>query len=305
MSLEVKILGSNAAAPAHHRNQSSQIVRVQNQTFLVDCGESTQIQAKKYGVRISKINHVLISHLHGDHYYGLMGLLSTMHLYGREAKLDIYGPPGLAEIISLQFKYSETALNFDVDFHELTPGTSEVIFENLYLTVRTFPLKHRIPCSAFVFQEKPKRRRINKSVLKEEIPPVYINTLKDGKDVLDDDGNVRYRNDLYTLPPQPSYSYAYCSDTIYDESVAQEVKGVNMLYHESTFTKEFADRAHATFHSTAEEAALIAKKAEVGRLLLGHFSNRYKDLSPILEEAKSVFSNSSLAIEGESFIVDK
>jgi len=305
LSLEVKILGSNAAAPAHHRNQSSQIVRVQNQTFLVDCGESTQIQAKKFGIRIGKINHIMISHLHGDHYYGLMGLLSTMHLYGRETRLAIYGPPGLSEIISLQLRYSETSLNFDIDFHELTPGGSDVIFENPHLTVSTFPLNHRIPCSAFLFQEKPKRRRINKNVLKEEIPPVHINALKDGKDVLDEEGNVRYSNEIYTLPPRPSFSYAYCSDTKYDESIAEQIKGIDMLYHESTFTKEFVDRAHATFHSTAEEAAIIAKKAGVGKLLLGHFSNRYKDLSPLLAEAKSVFKNSALAIEGETFIVDE
>lgn len=304
MSLEVKILGSNAAAPAHHRHQSSQVVRVQNQTFLVDCGESTQIQAKKYGIRINKINHILISHLHGDHYYGLMGLLSTMHLYGRESSLQLYGPVGLAEIITLQLRYSETALSFDLNFHELTPGQSEVIFDSTYLTVRTFPLNHRIPCSGFLFQEKPKRRRINKAALQEEIPPVNINALKDGKDVMDEDGNIRYRNALYTLPPRPSYSYAYCSDTKYDESILEYISGINMLYHEATFTKEFEDRAHDTYHSTAEEAALMAKKAGVSKLILGHFSNRYKDLSPILLEAKAVFEQSFLAVEGESFIID-
>ncbi|MEQ9296914.1 MAG: ribonuclease Z [Cyclobacteriaceae bacterium] len=304
MSLEVKILGSNAAAPAHHRNQSAQVVRVQNQTFLVDCGEGTQIQAKKYGIRINKINHILISHLHGDHYYGLMGLLSTMHLYGRETGLRLYGPPGLSEIITLQLRYSETALSFDLDFHEITPGTSEVIFENLYLTVRTFPLNHRISCSGFVFQEKPKRRRINKAAMEEEIPPVHINALKDGKDVLDDEGHIRYSNELYTLPPRRSYSYAYCSDTKYDESILEYITGINLLYHESTFTKEFEDRARDTFHSTAEQAAQMAHKAGVDKLILGHFSNRYKDLTPILMEAKLVFEQSALAIEGESFILD-
>lgn len=304
MSLEVKILGSNAAAPAHHRNQSAQVVRVQNQTFLVDCGEGTQIQAKKYGIRINKVNHILISHLHGDHYYGLMGLLSTMHLYGRETGLQLYGPPGLSEIITLQLRYSETALSFDLDFHEITPGTSEVIFENLYLTVRTFPLNHRISCSGFLFQEKPKRRRINKAAMQEEIPPVHINALKDGKDVLDDEGNIRYSNDLYTLPPRRSYSYAYCSDTKYDESILEYITGINLLYHESTFTKEFEDRARDTFHSTAEQAAQMARKARVDKLILGHFSNRYKDLTPILMEAKLIFEQSALAIEGESFILD-
>jgi ribonuclease Z len=297
LSLEVKILGSNAAAPAHHRHQSSQVVRVQNQTFLVDCGEATQIQAKKYGVRINKINHILISHLHGDHYYGLMGLLSTMHLYGRESAVQLYGPPGLAEIITLQLRYSETAFKFDLDFHE-------IIFENLYLTVRTFPLNHRIPCSGFVFQEKPKRRRINKEALQEEIPPVHINALKNGEDVLDDEGKVRYSSKLYTLPPRASYSYAYCSDTKYDESILEYISGINLLYHEATFTKEFEERARDTFHSTAEEAARMAKKAGVDKLILGHFSNRYKDLTPILMEAKMVFRESALAIEGETFIID-
>lgn len=304
MSLEVKILGSNAAAPAHHRHQSSQVVRVQNQTFLVDCGESTQIQAKKYGVRINKINHIMISHLHGDHYYGLMGLLSTMHLYGRASALQLYGPVGLAEIVTLQLRYSETALSFDVDFHEIAPGASEVIYENQYLTVQAIPLNHRIPCSGFLFQEKPKRRRINKAALQEEIPPVHINTLKDGHDILDEAGNVRYANHLYTLPPRPSYSYAYCSDTKYDEALLSYISGMDLLYHEATFTREFAERAHATYHSTAEEAALMAKKAGVRRLILGHFSNRYKDLTPILLEARSVFGPSALAIEGESFVID-
>ena len=246
----------------------------------------------------------MISHLHGDHYYGLMGLLSTMHLYGRASAVQLYGPPGLSEIITLQLRYSETSLNFDLDFHEITPGTSEVIFENHYLTVRTIPLNHRIPCSGFIFQEKPKRRRINKAALQEEIPPVHINALKDGNDVLDEEGNIRYSSALYTLPPRPSYSYAYCSDTKYDESILDYIRDVNLLYHESTFTKEFEERAHDTFHSTAEEAARMAKKAGVGKLILGHFSNRYKDLKPILMEAKMVFRESELAIEGQSFIID-
>ena len=304
MSLEVKILGSNAAAPAHNRNQSAQIVRMNNLTFLVDCGESAQIQMKRYGVKINKITHVFISHLHGDHYYGLMGLLSTMHLYGRKKKLYLYGPPGLLEIISLQLRYSETSLLFDIVFHEWTPETSEILYEDNFMTVSTIPLDHRVPCSGFLFREKPKRRRLNKAAIELNLPPVHIHTLKDGNDVLDEHGKVKLENAKFTLPPRPSFSYAYCSDTRYNENLLHYITGIDLLYHEATFTEEFRDRAQETYHTTALGAATMAEKAKVGQLIIGHFSNRYRILDELLVEAKQKFERTSLAIEGETFIID-
>jgi ribonuclease Z len=304
LSIEIKILGANAAAPAHHRNQTSQIVKINSQVMMVDCGESTQIQMKRFGERMSQLSQIFISHLHGDHYYGLMGLLSTMHLYGRKVPIHIYGPKGLLEIITLQQYYAGNNLNFEIEFHEWKEGVSEVLFENDHFTVTGLPLDHRIPCMGFLFQEKPKKHRINKAALKNQIPPNHINTLKNGLDVLDNEGNVLYSKEEFTLPPRPSFSYAYCSDTKYKPDLIPTIAGVDLLYHEATFTEEYLDRAEATHHSTAKQAAMMAFDAKVGKLIIGHYSNRYKDLSPLLDEAKGVFDNVVLAIEGENHIVE-
>ncbi len=304
MSLELKILGSNSAAFAHNRHHTSQFLRVQNTYFLIDCGEGTQLLLKKYKIKLSRINHILISHLHGDHYYGLIGLLSTMHLFGRKTKLHIYAPPMLKEIISLQLKASNTSLSYEIIFREWTPDETELVFENSFLTVHSFPMNHRIPCSGFLFREKPKRRRINKKLLDRELTPLQIIDLKDGKDAIDRDGNTIYKNQDITLPPRKSMSYAFCSDTKYNPDLADFLREVNLLYHEATFTKEMEERAELTFHSTAEQAATLAKNASVGKLLLGHFSTRFRELGPVLKEAKEVFPNSALAIEGDSFTLD-
>ncbi|MEQ9377623.1 MAG: ribonuclease Z [Imperialibacter sp.] len=301
MSFVLKILGSNSAAPAHNRNQTSQVLVVDDEHFLIDCGEATQLQLKKYKVKATKINHIFISHLHGDHYYGLIGLLSTMHLYGRKARLFLYGPPGLSEILSLQFKYSNTTLNFPIQFKEWMPGTSEVLLENQKIIVSSFPVNHRIACSGFLFREKPKNRRIEKSLLPPNVTPTLIIKLKNGEDLLDEKGNIKYKNSEVTLPPRPSYSYAYCADTKYDESLIQYIGGVDMLYHEGTFLEDMKERAELTFHSTAGQAATLALKAGVGKLILGHFSTRYKELNPLLEEALTVFKESYLGIEGTDF----
>lgn len=258
---------------------------------------------KRFHIRAQRINNIFISHLHGDHYLGLMGLLSTMHLLGRKKPLKLYGPKGLAEIITLQLKYSETVFNYEVDFHIVDTQVHQVVHEDDFIRVHSIPLNHRIPCSGYLFEEKPKKRRIIKEMLPDDFSVRNIVRLKNGEDIEDEEGNIVYENKKYTHPPKKSFKYAYCSDTKYDESILPYIHGVDMLYHESTFLDEQAERAANTFHSTAKEAATIAKKAEVGRLLLGHFSIRYKELEPLKEEAQTVFENSDLAIEGEDYVL--
>lgn len=296
-------MGSNSAAPAHRRNHTSQLINVEGRLYLVDCGEGTQLQMARFRIRPQRINNIFISHLHGDHYLGLMGLLSTMHLQGRKKSLNLYAPKGLSEIITLQLKYSDTVFNYDINFIKIDTETNKVIHEDDFIKVSTIPLNHRIPCSGFLFEEKPKKRRIDKDKLPEGFTTRNIVRLKHGEDIFDIDGNLLYKNKDYTFPPKKSFKYAFCSDTKYDESIIPIIKDVDMLYHEATFTEEHMDRASNTYHSTAREAATIAKKAKVNQLLLGHFSIRYKDLDPILEEAREVFENSQLAIEGEEFVL--
>ena len=271
---------------------------------MIDCGEGTQLQLKRFRIRAQRINNIFISHLHGDHYLGLMGLLSTMHLLGRKKALNLYGPKGLAEIITLQLKYSETVFNYDLNFHSIDTEVHQVIHEDEFIRVHSIPLEHRIPCSGFLFEEKRKKRRIIKEKMPADMSVRHIVRLKNGEDITDEEGNVLFKNTDYTHPPKKSFRYAYCSDTRYNESIIPYIKGADMLYHESTFMEEHADRAKSTFHSTAKEAATIAKKAEVGKLLLGHYSIRYKELEPLEEEAKSVFENSMLSIEGEEYVLD-
>lgn len=244
----------------------------------------------------------MISHLHGDHYYGLMGLISSMHLYGRKKELNIYGPPGLQEIITIQLKYSETTLNYPVNFKEWTPNTSELIFDNEHLQVHTIPLTHRVSCSGFYFTEKPKSKRLNKAKIS-GLTQLQLISLKNGKDLKDDNGKVKGKNEAYTFEAHPSYSYAYCSDTKYDEGIAKQIKEVNLLYHETTFMEDMKERAEKTFHSTTKQAGQLAKLANVDQLIIGHFSTRYKDLSPMIAETREVFSNAELAIEGKTFEV--
>lgn len=269
--------------------------------YLVDCGEGTQLQLKRFRIRAQRINNIFISHLHGDHYLGLMGLLSTMHLLGRKKPLNLYGPKGLSEIITLQLKFSETVFNYDINFHTVNTEVHQLVHEDDFIKVYSIPLNHRIPCSGYLFEEKPKKRRIIKSKLPADFSVRNIVRLKNGEDIYDEEGALLFKNEDYTYPPKKSYKYAFCSDTKYDESIVPHIKGVDMLYHESTFLEEHVDRAANTYHSTAKEAATIAKKAGAGRLLLGHFSIRYKELEPLEEEAKTVFENAQLAIEGEEY----
>lgn len=305
MSFELQILGSNSAAPAHNRHQTSQLFRLNGHLFLIDCGEGTQMQLSKYKAKAQRINHILISHLHGDHYLGLMGLLSTMHLQNRQKELFIYGPPGLSEILTLQLKYSQTVLNYKIHFKELDTSRNELIYEDELITIETIPLNHRIPCAGFLFREKRKRRRINKNSLPADLSLSNIIDLKNGKDIVDESGNILHSNESLTLPPKISRSYAYCSDTKYDERILAQIQGVNLLYHEATFLSDRAVRAKETFHATAKQAATIAKKAGVDKLVIGHYSIRYKDLRPLLDEAREVFQNTMLGIEGETIIVEE
>jgi ribonuclease Z len=303
MSFKITILGSSGAMPAYGRHPSAQLVEIQNHVFLVDCGEGAQMQLMRFQANFHRINHIFISHLHGDHYLGLMGLIFTMHLQRRTNEIHIYSHKGLDEIITTQFRYSLSAPAFKIIFHPLQKGEREVIFENDLLTVETIPLTHKIRCSGFLFKEKLKPRRIDKTKLPQGLQIRQIANLKRGHDVTDDDGNVLYKNGDLTFPPRKSRSYAYCSDTAFDDRISDQIKDIDVLYHEATFTVEEQVKAEETLHSTARQAATMAKLSRANKLLLGHFSARYKDLAPILEEAKAIFENSYLALEGEEYII--
>jgi len=300
LSLKLTILGNNSAIPANNRHQTAQILVIQEQYILIDCGECTQLLLKRNHIKPGKIRHILISHLHGDHYFGLIGLLSSLHLYGRKSKLNLYGPPELLNIINSQLKASATKLIFELNFVPLDPGMHGTIFEHDNFTIQTFPLNHSITCHGFLIKEKPKQRKIIKDQLPENIRLQDIVTMKNGQNVYDENDNIIYHHKDYTLPPKRSLSYAYCSDTAYDPGIVKYIKSADLLYHESTFATDMAKRAALTYHSTSEEAARIAKEAGVGKLLLGHYSTRYKDLSILLEQARSVFKESYLSQEGET-----
>ena len=304
MAFKITILGSSGAVPAYGRMPSAQFIEVENNYFLIDCAEGAQLQLMKFDLHMHRIDHIFISHLHGDHYLGLMGLLFTLHLNKRKNDLHIYSHKGLDEIITLQLKYSKSALNYKIIFHQLTPGKKEVIFENKFVMVETIPLLHKLDCSGFLIREKQKPRRIDKETLPQNLSILQLNKLKAGEDLLDEVGNVLYRNDKLTLPPRKSRSYAYCSDTQYFEDIIEQIRDIDVLYHEATFMEEDADKALETRHSTVKQAATIAMKAQPTRLLIGHFSVRYKDLLPVIDEAKRVFQNTYLALEGETFTIE-
>lgn len=297
MSFQVTILGASGAIPAYGRFTSSQHLTIQNRHFLVDCGEGAQLQIAKTNINIHRIGHIFISHLHGDHYLGLMGLLFTMHLNHRESDLHIYSHRGLDEIILTQLKHSHSVLNYKLHFHELTPGRNEVIYDDDALIVESFPLMHRLACSGFLFREKPKPRRIDKDKLPVNIKLQYIAQLKLGNDIHDEEGKLLYKNEDYTLPPRPSLSYAYCSDTALFPELTRYIKEVDLLYHEATFMEGERDKAISTFHSTAADAARIAQLLNVKKLLIGHYSARYRELDGLLNEARAIFANTELAVD--------
>ncbi len=255
-------------------------------------------------MKLRRLKHIFISHLHGDHYLGLVGLLSTMNLRNRTDELYIFGPPGLDDIITMHLKYTETILGYKVHFVSLNHQESEILVDNEHLTISSIPMEHRIPCTGFLFKEKPKKHRLKKSIDLSQLSFDEINILKNGCDVLDDNNQVKYAFKDYTLPPLKPRAYAYCSDTRYNESVLPYIEAVDLLYHESTFLSDQEERAYETYHSSARQAANIALKAAAGKLIIGHFSIRYKDLTPLLDEAREIFPNSHLAIEGERIYIE-
>lgn len=300
MSFSLKILGTSSAIPAFDRNQSAQVLQVYNNFYLIDCGEGTQSQLKKYRVNINKIHSVFISHLHGDHFLGLFGLISTMSLLGREIPLNIFGPKGLDEIITTQLKYSQCTLKFNISFKNTNPNTTSTLLEENNLSIKCFPLDHRVDCTGFIFKEIKKPRRINPEILPHTtLSNSELKSLKEGKNIYHPDGTLKHSNLDLTLEPKKCRSFAYCSDTAYLESIIPIVSGCDLLYHEATFLNKHRDRAKTTHHSTAEQAATIAKKAMVDKLILGHFSSRYKDLHEFKLQAKPIHSNTIIAKEGD------
>lgn len=305
MKFELTILGSNSATPAYGRNQTAQILNIHDTLILIDCGEGTQLRLQKFKIRRNKIRYIFISHLHGDHYLGLVGLLSSMHLSGRNDAIYIYGPPALEEILHMHFLHAQTTLRYPLHFQATQDEIPQKLMETKDFKVESFPLNHRIACTGFRFTEAGNLPKIDMDKIKQlglEIPREFFPLLKRGHDYTDKQGRTCSAAAL-TTPPAPPRSYAYCSDTLADKSYLEAIKGVDLLYHEATFMQEMEDRAAETFHSTSIQAAEVARDAGVKELLIGHFSARNKYLEPLLEESKQVFHHTALAIEGKSFTV--
>ncbi|ACU04074.1 MULTISPECIES: ribonuclease Z [Pedobacter] len=303
MKFEVTILGSSSATPVYNRNPTAQLLNCNEKFYLIDCGEGTQQQLIRFGFKANKIDFVFISHLHGDHYFGLIGLLSSLHLNGRIKPIKIFAPAALAEILELQFKHSETVIRYPVEFVATQTDAPAEIFENADLKVETIILNHRIPCTGFKFVQKKRLRKLIVEKLEaEEIPVDCYPLLKRGADLDLPDGRVLLNADYTTDSDRPK-QYCYCSDTLFDETYFESIQGCDTLYHEATFLHEMVDRANQTHHTTALQAAEIAKMTGAAKLLIGHFSSRYKTLQPLLEEARSVFENTELAIEGNTYTI--
>jgi ribonuclease Z len=305
MSLKLTILGCHSATPRVHAHPTSQYLEINSRHFLIDCGEGTQRQMRKYKVGFSKIDHIFISHLHGDHFYGLVGLLSTYGILSREKELHIYGPKGIKEVTLLQLKISQSHAKYKMIFHELSSKESELIFEDDKVSVRTIPLKHRVYTNGYLFTEKEKPLKLHMDNIGnyEEIDKADYLNIKAGKDIHLSTGEIIPNSEL-TLPSIKSLSYAFCSDTTYKPDIVPIIKNADLLYHEATFLSDREDLATKTKHSTAKQAAKIAKEANVKQLVLGHYSGRYKDISLFKTEAKEVFANSDVAEAGKTFSVD-
>lgn len=299
--MKINILGCFAATPRTFNNPTSQVLELANRLFLIDCGEGTQVQLRKHKIKFSKINHIFISHLHGDHCFGLIGVVTTFAMLGRETDLHIYGPKGVKELILTQLRISGSYTSYQLHFHELESDSSETIFEDDKVIVKTIPLKHRVYANGYLFVEKNKERKLNIAVIEQNnIETCYYQNLKNGKDYISEEGYV-ITNEVLTLPPPPSQSYAFCSDTIYKEDIVPIIKNVDVLYHESTFLEKDEQYTQKTMHCTAKQAARIAQMANAKNLILGHFSTRYESTQPFLEEAKEIFENSYLADDGKVF----
>ncbi|MEC5167257.1 ribonuclease Z [Flavobacterium sp. PL11] len=299
--MKLTILGCYAATPRTFTNPTSQLLEIKNKYFLIDCGEGTQVALRKNKIKFFKINHIFISHLHGDHFFGLIGLISTFSLLKRTTDLHIYGPKGIKEIIVLQLRLSKSWTNYELFFHELESDSTEIIFENKTVSVSTIPLKHRVYTNGFLFQEKLGARKLNVAAVEAyQINSCYFQNIKNGKDIVLEDNRVIPNHEL-TFDPIAAKSYAFCSDTVYDEAIIPLIENVDVLYHESTFLQTEEALAKLTLHSTAVEAATIALKANAKQLILGHYSTRYENISLFQEEAKTVFPESYLADDGKIF----
>jgi ribonuclease Z len=301
--MKLTILGCHSATPRENKHTTSQLLEVKGHLFLIDCGEGTQIQLRKTKVKFSRIQHIFISHLHGDHFYGLIGLISTFRLLGRTSPLTIYGPVGIKEIITLQLKHAKSWTNYPLYFYELTLKTSEVIFEDESIRIQTLPLDHRVYTNGFLFSTVSTKRKINVNKLTTfNLKPFQFQQLQNGESINLDDGRV-LENEVYTIDPERPKKYAYCSDTAYFEPLIPLIKKVDLLYHESTFIETNSELAKKTKHSTAFQAATIASKAMVKKLILGHFSNRYPDKKIFIEEASKVYENVILAEDLKTFSI--
>lgn len=295
----VTVLGSSAAIATNDRNLTSHLVNHRNRLFLIDCGEGTQFRLREMKIRLYKIKHIFISHLHGDHYFGLIGLISTMHLLRRTEELHVYGPAPLKQIIEFQLESSQTVTSYPLIFHPTQDVSEEILYDDGLLTISSFPLQHRVPTTGFVFREKEQPWHLNKEAIdRYGIPINYYSSIIKGNDYIADDGEI-IPNSLLTFPPDKPRCYAFCSDTVYSEEIVPSIINCDLLYHEATFMHELVETAFQKMHSTNVQAAMIALKANAKRLMIGHFSARYEDLSPMLDQAQATFSNTFLAVEGE------
>ncbi len=298
---ELITLGTGAALPARGRYPTAQLLIVHEEPYLIDCGEGTQERLRAMGASFMRIGHIFISHLHGDHYLGLMGLISSMHLMGRTSRLHVHGPAPLKEIIDVQLRASQTYLRYPLEFQALEPENGRIAWQDARVKVTLLALRHRVPCTGFVFEETPAPRPLRKEKL-HLIPSVMRSRIKGGADLLLNDGVVVPNAELTREPPPPR-RYAYCSDTAYAPELVPFIQGVDLLYHEATFTRQLAKRAKETMHSTAEEAAMLARDAGVGALLLGHFSSRYKSADQLLQEALPIFPQTLVSRDGQGYPV--
>ena len=305
MSLNLTILGCHSATPRVNAYPTSQYLEINNRHFLIDCGEGTQRQMRKYKVGFSKIDHIFISHLHGDHFYGLVGLLSTYGILSREKELHVYGPKGIKEVTLLQLKISQSHAKYKIVFHELSSIKSELIFEDDKVSVSTIPLNHRVYTNGYLFQEKEKPKKLHMGNISnyEEIGRADYLNIKAGKDISLSTGEI-IPNDELTLPPKKALSFAFCSDTMFKPDIVPIIKDVDLLYHEATFLADREDLAKKTKHSTSKQAAQIAKAANAKQLVVGHYSGRYKDISLFQKEAQEIFNNTELAVPGKIFKID-
>ena len=298
MSFKLTILGCNSAVPSVERHPTAQLLNANERFFLIDCGEGTQVRLRHYQLNFQRINHIFISHLHGDHYFGLIGLICSMHLLGRNKDLHIYAHQQLKAIINLQLLASNTELNYPLFFHPISEDNDQVLYEDEKISISNVILDHTIKCSGFIFKEKKSKRKIIKDKIEQfNIPFDKYNGIKEGADWIADSGEV-IKNKEITVENTPVHSYAFCTDTIYNEGLIEKIKGIDLLYHEATFKKDLEDRAKETGHSTTYQAATIAKKSAVKNLLIGHFSKRYKNLDELLIESKVEFKNTYLAKSG-------